>query len=349
MYENFTSRYKNVLITGGYGFIGSCLIRNLLINTKSKICNIDKLNYASNLNSISSLFKEKKDIDEKRYYFEKIDLNERTKVELIFQKFKPDIVFHLAAETHVDRSILNPKLFIENNILATFNLLEVAKNYWEKIERERNDFLFIHVSTDEVFGSLGDQGFFNENTPYKPNSPYSASKASSDHLAKSWNKTFNFPSIVTNCSNNYGPWQYPDKLIPVIINNALNQEKIPIYGNGRNIRDWLHVEDHVEALILTALCGKVGNNYCIGSGNERTNLEIALHICEIIDSFNPKNSPHKELINFTKDRLGHDYRYSIDNTFAKNTLGWQPKFNFDKGLKSTVSWYIKHKNMLLGL
>ena len=345
-YDKFSERFKNIIVTGGYGFIGSCLIRNLLTKTKCRICNIDKINYASNISSISEFLKNNQFLEKERYFSEKIDLNESNKVKDIFQKFKPDLVFHLAAETHVDRSIANPKIFIDNNILATFNLLEVAKDYWTKnFNKNKNDFLFIHVSTDEVFGSLGKEGFFNEDSPYKPSSPYSASKASSDHLVKAWNATYNLPSIITNCSNNYGPWQYPDKLIPVIINKALNQEKIPIYGNGKNIRDWLHVEDHINALLLTSLNGMIGKNYCIGGGNERTNIEIAINICEILDEYYPNKKPHSNLINFTSDRLGHDYRYSIDSNLLNKNIGWYPKFKFEEGLRSTVDWYIKNKDL----
>lgn len=344
MYKEFSKKYRNILITGGYGFIGSCLLRNLLKNTDCNIINIDKLNYASNQKSILSILENYKKLMRERYHFEKIDLNNNSKLKRIFNFYKPEIVFHLAAETHVDKSIASPEIFIKSNILGTFNLLEVAKNYWEILENEKKrNFLLIHVSTDEVFGSLGKEGLFSEKSPYSPNSPYSASKAGSDHLVRAWHSTYNFPAIITNCSNNYGPWQYPEKLIPVIINNALDRKKIPIYGKGNNIRDWLHVEDHIRALIIAALRGKAGDNYCIGGGEEKTNLEIANIICEELDLHYPTKSPHKELINFTEDRLGHDYRYCIDNSLIKKELGWSPKYKFKDGIIQTINWYINNK------
>tara|TARA_Y100000589_G_scaffold329778_1_gene377425 strand:+ start:12712 stop:13749 length:1038 start_codon:yes stop_codon:yes gene_type:complete len=345
MYEEFENKFKKVIVTGGYGFIGSCIVRNLLIKTKCKICNIDKINYASNLKSINNLTNDKNLNIINRYEFHKIDINNNLKIKNIFDEFEPDLVLHLAAETHVDKSIINPKVFIDNNIIATFNLLDTAKNYWEQLRSNKKEFLFIHVSTDEVFGSLDKEGFFNEDSPYKPSSPYSASKAASDHLVKAWHATYNFPAIVTNCSNNYGPWQYPDKLIPVIINRALNQKYIPIYGKGENIRDWLYVEDHAEAILLTALKGKLGKNYCIGGKNERTNIEMALKICEILDRYFPERKPHKNLIQFTQDRLGHDFRYSIDNKLIQDHIGWYPKFDFESSLKETIDWFINNQNI----
>ena len=345
MFLEFSKKFNNVIITGGYGFIGSSLVRNLLINTESKIINLDKLSYASNKESILSIFDNQKKSHKERYFAEEFDLNEKSKLEKVFKKFKPEIVFHLAAETHVDRSIDKPKSFINSNILGTFNLLEVAKKYWEDLDGiKKKNFLFIHISTDEVFGSLGEEGLFSENSAYKPNSPYSASKAASDHLVKAWYSTYKFPAIVTNCSNNYGPWQYPEKLIPVIINKALKQDKIPIYGSGINIRDWLHVEDHIRALLLIATYGKAGETFCIGGGTEKTNLEVALSICEILDIYYPDKSPHKELISFTKDRLGHDYRYAIDSSLIKEKLGWIPYYKFTEGIKQTIDWYINIKN-----
>ena len=344
IFDDFSEKYTRVLVTGGCGFIGSCLVRNLLSNTKSKILNIDSLNYAGSKKSIKEVFKKKPFPKINQYLFSKTNLNNRKKIDFLINDFKPELIFHLAAETHVDRSILNPRTFIKNNIFGTFNLLESSYKYWNSLnEFNKKNFLFIHISTDEVFGSLGNEGFFSENSSYQPRSPYSASKASSDHLVEAWNATYNFPALITNCSNNYGPWQYPEKLIPLIIKNAMNMEKIPIYGKGLNIRDWLYVEDHINALVLAAIHGKPGERYCIGGDNQKTNLEVAYEICKVLNKIFPQKKPHENLITFVKDRPGHDFRYAIDNSLIKQKLGWIPSYSFEKGLEETINWYVNNK------
>ena len=330
---------NRILVTGGAGFIGGTLIRRILTNFNSIIYNIDSLNYASDLRSINNLENSKD-----RHYHININLKSIEDTKDAVQKADPDIIFHLAAESHVDRSIMEPKVFIESNITGTFNLLEASRSHWENLpDLRKRKFKFIHISTDEVFGSLKKNDLFNENSNYDPRSPYSASKAASDHLAKAWFNTYNLPTIITNCSNNFGPFQFPEKLIPLIILNALKGEQIPIYGNGENIRDWLYVEDHIDALLLVAQKGKAGERYCIGANNEKNNNFIAKEICYILEQYIPSKIPYSNLIKFVKDRPGHDKRYAIDSTKIKNELGWTPKINFNEGLKKTITWYINNK------
>ncbi len=334
---------KNILITGGAGFIGGTLIRNLILNSEHKIFNLDKLGYASDELMINKCIIENKINEKERYKLLKIDLKDIKDVRDVFGFVKPDIVLHLAAESHVDNSIKDPTPFIESNILGTFNLLEASRSYFDKLKGDdKNLFRFLHISTDEVFGSLGKEGFFTEKTKYDPRSPYSASKASSDHLVNAWHHTYGLPILVTNCSNNYGPCQYPEKLIPLIIINAINNKKIPIYGNGNNIRDWLYVEDHVEAIIKVVNKGVVGGKYCIGGQEEKTNNEIVNTICEYLDLIKTKNTSYKELIKYVDDRKGHDFRYSINTQKITKELNWKPKFSFNEAIKFTVNWYLEN-------
>jgi len=328
-----------ILVTGGCGFIGINLLNKLLSNNDFSIFNIDKLGYASN-----SLFN-KKLSNKTNYHFYQLDLIKDKELDIIFEKIKPDLVMHLAAESHVDRSISSPRIFIESNIIGTYNLLESSRRYYESLNIEKKlQFRFHHISTDEVFGSLDEDGKFSEETPYDPRSPYSASKASSDHLVRSWFHTYGLPIIITNCSNNFGPWQYPEKLIPLTILKANKSEKIPIYGDGSNIRDWLYVEDHVEALILAATKGEIGETYCIGGFGEKTNLEVVKNICQILDVLSPKEIEHHELITFIEDRKGHDKRYSINPHKIQSKLDWEPKYSFEEALLKTIKWYISSEN-----
>ena len=326
------------LITGGAGFIGGALVRKLIINKKNIIFNLDKLGYASDLESIDNLIKKQ---NFGNYTFLNVDLVDKENLYDAIEQANPDVIMHLAAESHVDRSIDEPHHFLESNIVGTFNLLQVAKVYWSNLESERkNNFKFHHISTDEVYGSLGEKGSFNEFTSYDPRSPYSASKASSDHLVRAWFHTYNFPVLITNCSNNFGPWQFPEKLIPLVISKALDGKKIPIYGDGLNIRDWLYVEDHVEALLLVIQKGKIGESYCIGGYGERTNKYIVELICSILDKRKPANSPYSNLIEYVKDRPGHDKRYSIDSSKINRELGWESNFKLDESIEKTVNWYL---------
>tara|TARA_Y100001968_G_scaffold246597_1_gene230863 strand:- start:418 stop:1449 length:1032 start_codon:yes stop_codon:yes gene_type:complete len=328
--------FPRILVTGGAGFIGGALIRKLLTDSNCIIYNIDNLNYASDLRGIKNLENSKN-----RHFHLNVNLKNLEKTQKAVEDANPDIIFHLAAESHVDRSITSPKIFIDSNIVGTFNLLEASRYHWEMISDSRKrKFRFIHISTDEVFGSLNKPNKFNENSNYDPRSPYSASKAASDHLAKAWFHTYNLPTIITNCSNNYGPFQFPEKLIPKVILNALKGEKIPIYGDGRNIRDWLYVEDHIEALLLVAKKGKAGETYCIGNNNERNNNYIVKEICSILETYKPKRIPYLNQIEYVKDRPGHDKRYAIDATKIKTELGWNPKINLQNGLSRTIKWYI---------
>ena len=324
-----------ILVTGGAGFIGGCLVRRLLNISNSTIFNLDKLSYASDLSWI------KKNCGIEKHTLIKSDLSNYEETLSAVLNADPDIIFHLAAESHVDRSIENARPFIESNILGTFNLLESSRIHWEKLQTKRKErFRFLHVSTDEVFGSLEEEGKFSEESAYDPRSPYSASKAASDHLCNAWFHTFHFPVIKTNCSNNFGPFQFPEKLIPLTIIKALNNLPIPIYGDGENIRDWLFVEDHVDALIKAVTKGKVGKTYCIGGNNEKSNLDIAEAICNLFDIKFPKKKPHRDLIKFVKDRPGHDKRYAINSEFIKKELGWEAKHDFDKALSKTLEWYL---------
>ena len=325
-----------VIVTGGAGFIGGTLIRKLLKEKNWLIYNIDKMGYASDLSWM-------KDSEEYklRHFFLKIDLRNKEILENLVKEIRPNLIIHLAAESHVDRSIDNPLNFIESNIIGTFNLLEASRAYWEMIsDNKKKLFRFIHVSTDEVFGSLGFDGKFDENTKYSPSSPYSSSKASSDHLVRSWNHTYGLPTLISNCSNNYGPYQFPEKLIPLSILKGLRGENIPLYGNGSNIRDWLYVEDHIEALLLIADKGEVGKSYCVGGFGERTNEEVQLQICKMLDEICPKEYQHSNLIKNVTDRPGHDMRYAINSNLIQKKLGWKPKVTFEDGLKKTIYWYL---------
>ena len=330
--------YKKIIVTGGAGFIGGAVIRKLLLETNAFIYNIDKISYASDFTCINQIKS-----SEDRHFHYKINLINKNDLENIIFKIKPDLIIHLAAETHVDRSIENPYHFIESNIIGTFNLLQVSTDYWKTLNSSsRNNFRFHHISTDEVFGSLGPNEYFNESSKYDPKSPYSASKASSDHLVRSWHNTFGLPTLISNCSNNYGPFQFPEKLIPLTIIKALNEEKIPLYGDGQNIRDWLFVDDHVDAIFQIIIKGKIGDSYCIGGGNPITNLKIAEKICSILDILKPKSFKYKNLIEFVKDRPGHDRRYAIDASRIKKEINWQPKYTFDIAIHNTVLWYIEN-------
>lgn len=326
---------NTILITGGAGFIGSAVIRQLIAETAVTVINVDKLTYAGNLQSLSSV------ADDPRYCFERVDICDAAEVARLFREHQPDAVMHLAAESHVDRSISGPAAFIETNIVGTYTLLEAAREYWNGLPAERkNAFRFHHISTDEVYGSLGDTGFFTEDTAYQPNSPYSASKASSDHLVRAWHHTYGLPVITTNCSNNYGPYHFPEKLIPLIILNACNGKPLPIYGKGDNVRDWLYVDDHARALRLALERGRVGETYNIGGWNEKTNLEVVHAICAILDELRPQGAPHASLITYVQDRPGHDRRYAIDASKIANELGWKPLETFETGLRKTVAWYL---------
>ena len=331
---------KKILVTGGYGFIGSALIRKLLNETDSFVFNLDKFGIVSDDKSIKEILDKEKNFKE-RYKFYKVDLFDFELLENIFNNIKPDLVFHLAAESHVDRSIDNPSQFINSNIIGTFNLLEITRKYLKN--NIVDNFKLLHISTDEVFGSLPDIGKFNESTSYDPKSPYSASKASSDHLVRAWRHTFKLPLIVTNCSNNFGEWQFPEKLIPLSIQKIINGKQIPIYGNGLQIRDWLYVEDHIDALLLISERGKMNEDYCIGGNSEITNIDLIKKISKIIN----KNSTYKHSLNnvisFVKDRPGHDERYAIDFNKIRNDLGWEPKSNFDQSLEKTINWYLDNQ------
>ncbi len=331
---------KRVLVTGGAGFIGSTLVRFLLRQTATEVLVVDSLTYAGNRHSFREIE------GEERWRLAEVDICDPDSLRKIFQEWQPDTVMHLAAESHVDRSIDGPAAFIETNIVGTFNLLTAAREYWETLSTgARSEFRFVHVSTDEVYGTLGKEGLFTETTPYDPRSPYSASKASSDHLARAWWHTYGLPVVVTNCSNNYGPYQFPEKLIPLTILNAWDLKEIPIYGKGDQVRDWLHVEDHVEALWVVRQRGVCGETYNIGGRNEQQNLEVVRQICETLDRRVPQDesqtSRFESLVKFVTDRPGHDARYAIDNSKISRELGWQPKRTFPEGLDQTVAWYLE--------
>jgi len=328
---------KTTLITGGAGFIGSAVVRQFINETDCRVVNVDKLTYAGNLQSLASVS------DNPRYRFEQVDICNAAEVARVFREHQPSAVMHLAAESHVDRSISGPADFIRTNIVGTYTLLEAAREYWSGLDAERKaQFRFHHISTDEVYGSLGENGFFTEETAYEPNSPYSASKASSDHLVRAWHHTYGFPVVTTNCSNNYGPYHFPEKLIPLVILNAVNGKALPIYGKGDNIRDWLYVDDHARALRLVLERGKLGETYNIGGWNEKTNLEVVQSICAILDELHPQGAPHSRLITYVQDRPGHDRRYAIDATKIARDLGWKPQETFETGLRKTVEWYLQN-------
>ena len=329
-----------IIVTGGAGFIGSAVIRHIINNTDDEVLNIDKLTYAGNLESL-------KDIDQDpRYNFKQIDICNADSLQQAFDSFQPDLVMHLAAESHVDRSIDGPAEFITTNIVGTYTLLEAARQYWQALDQsKKSTFKFHHISTDEVYGDLeGTTDLFTESTPYAPSSPYSASKASSDHLVRAWHRTYGFPILVTNCSNNYGPYHFPEKLIPLVILNALDGKALPIYGKGNQIRDWLFVEDHARALYKVVTEGKVGETYNIGGHNEKQNIEVVKTICHILDELQPQENgqPYESLITFVKDRPGHDLRYAIDASKIANELNWTPTETFDSGIRKTVEWYLNN-------
>ena len=327
-----------ILVTGGAGFIGSALVRYLVSEIKAEVLNLDKLTYAGNLVSLKLID------NAPNYKFVKADICNFDAIQSIINEFQPDYIFHLAAESHVDRSINGAREFIDTNIVGTFNMLEAAKTYWNNLDGEKRDnFRFLHVSTDEVYGSLGDEGLFEEITPYDPSSPYSASKAASDHLAKAWQRTYGLPVVVSNCSNNYGPYHFPEKLIPLNILNAMECKPITVYGKGENIRDWLYVEDHARALYTIISKGRLGETYNVGGKNERTNIEVINRICEIMDKLRPQNAPHSKLITFVTDRPGHDLRYAIDATKLETELGWQARESFESGIEKTVRWYLENE------
>ncbi|OZT28537.1 dTDP-glucose 4,6-dehydratase [Acinetobacter baumannii] len=332
-----------ILVTGGAGFIGSAVVRHIIKNTNNHVLNVDKLTYAGNLESL-------KEVDQNsRYQFSQTDICDRKALDVLFKEFQPDLVMHLAAESHVDRSITGSAAFIETNIIGTYQLLEAARHYWNNLNDDKKiAFRFHHISTDEVYGDLeGTDDLFHETTSYAPSSPYSASKASSDHLVRAWNRTYGLPVVITNCSNNYGPYHFPEKLIPLVILNALKGKALPIYGKGDQIRDWLYVEDHTRALYKVVTEAKVGETYNIGGHNEQKNIDVVKAICELLEELAP-NKPegvnhYVDLITYVKDRPGHDLRYAIDATKIKEDLGWVPEESFETGLRKTVEWYLNNQ------
>ncbi|WBU30031.1 dTDP-glucose 4,6-dehydratase [Rhodopseudomonas palustris] len=331
---------KRFLVTGGAGFIGSAVVRRLIGTTPHEVLVVDKLTYAGNLDSLAPVS------DDPRFRFVRADIVEQGTMRLLFEEFSPDVVMHLAAESHVDRSIDGPGDFIQTNIVGTYSLLQAALAHWRSLPAARKSgFRLHHISTDEVFGSLGAEGLFREDTPYQPKSPYSASKAGSDHLVRAWHHTYGLPVVITNCSNNYGPYHFPEKLIPLAIIKALHGEAIPVYGTGANVRDWLHVEDHADALLLAAERGENGESYNIGGRNERTNLEVVQAICRLLDELAPDAAigSRAKLISFVADRPGHDARYAIDASKVERELGWRARYNFDDGLRQTVQWYLDNR------
>jgi len=334
-------RTKKIIVTGGAGFIGSAVIRHLLHNTNHSVINIDKLTYAGNLDSLAEV------TSSPCYRFEQVDICDHTALERIFAEHQPNLVMHLAAESHVDRSIDGPAAFIQTNVLGTFTLLEAARNYWLNLDNTvKQAFRFHHISTDEVYGDLhGTDDLFTETTPYAPSSPYSASKASSDHLVRAWQRTYGLPTLITNCSNNYGPYHFPEKLIPHMILNALAGKPLPVYGDGQQVRDWLYVEDHARALVEVATRGVIGDTYNIGGHNEQRNLQVVHTICDLLEELAPNRKPagvdsYRDLITFVKDRPGHDARYAIDASKIERELGWKPQETFESGMRKTVQWYL---------
>ncbi|EPV1124458.1 dTDP-glucose 4,6-dehydratase [Vibrio harveyi] len=332
-----------ILVTGGAGFIGSAVIRHIIRDTQDTVINLDKLTYAGNLESLAEVS------DSERYHFEHVDICQRDELDRVFAKHQPDLVMHLAAESHVDRSIDGPAAFIETNVMGTYHLLESARQYWSTLdETRRAAFRFHHISTDEVYGDLeGTDDLFTETTSYAPSSPYSASKASSDHLVRAWQRTYGFPTLVTNCSNNYGPYHFPEKLIPLMILNALDGKPLPVYGDGMQIRDWLFVEDHARALYKVVTEGEIGETYNIGGHNEKANIEVVKTICSLLEEFRP-NKPagvesYESLITYVKDRPGHDVRYAIDATKIARELNWTPEETFESGIRKTVEWYLNNQ------
>lgn len=332
-----------LLVTGGAGFIGSAVIRHIIENTSDSVVNVDKLTYAGNLESLTSV------TNDDRYAFEQVDICNRAELERVFAEHKPDAVMHLAAESHVDRSIDGPAAFIETNIVGTYTILEVTRAYWSQLpDTEKQAFRFHHISTDEVYGDLeGTDDLFTETTSYEPSSPYSASKASSDHLVRAWLRTYGLPTIVTNCSNNYGPYHFPEKLIPLMILNAIDGKPLPVYGDGMQIRDWLYVEDHARALYKVVTEGEIGETYNIGGHNEKANIEVVKTICSLLEEFVPQKpegvQQYQDLITYVTDRPGHDVRYAIDASKIERELGWTPEESFETGIRKTVEWYLNNK------
>jgi dTDP-glucose 4,6-dehydratase len=329
-----------VLVTGGAGFIGSAVSRRIIEATPHHLLVFDKLTYAGNLDSLAPV------AQDSRYSFRRADICDREAVAAAMREFQPDIVMHLAAESHVDRSIDGPAAFIHTNVVGTFTMLDAALEYWRGLDADRAAaFRFLHISTDEVFGALGATGLFREDTPYSPNSPYSASKAGSDHLARAWRETYGLPTIVTNCSNNYGPYHFPEKLIPLMILNALEGRPLPVYGRGENVRDWLYVDDHAAALLLVATRGAVGETYNIGGRSEMRNIDVVTTICDILDEIRPRAAgPYRELISYVTDRPGHDLRYAIDCSKIERELGWRASETFETGIRKTVRWYLDNED-----
>lgn len=326
------------MVTGGAGFIGSAVCRHLISDLGYSVLNVDALTYAANLASVASI------ADTPLYSFQKADIREREAIDAILARYRPDAIMHLAAESHVDRSISGSAVFLDTNIMGTATLLEATRAYLDTLgDAERTRFRFLHISTDEVYGSLGADGLFTEETPYDPSSPYSASKAASDHLVRAWVRTYGLPCVISNCSNNYGPYHFPEKLIPLVILNALDGRPLPVYGDGSNIRDWLYVEDHARALVMVLLQGRIGEKYNVGGRNERTNLEVVQTICDLMDRHAPKDKPHRDLITFVTDRPGHDHRYAIDATKLETELGWRAVESFDTGIEKTVQWYLANE------
>lgn len=334
---------KKILITGGAGFIGSAVIRHVINNTNDSVVNIDKLTYAGNLESLVEVS------ENERYTFEQLDICNQSELNRIFSEFQPDTVMHLAAESHVDRSIDGPAEFIQTNIVGTYSLLEATRSYWNQLDlQQQKTFRFHHISTDEVYGDLeGVDDLFTESTSYEPSSPYSASKASSDHLVRAWQRTYGLPTVITNCSNNYGPYHFPEKLIPLVILNALDGKTLPVYGNGLQIRDWLYVEDHARALYLVATEGRIGETYNIGGHNEKANIDVVRAICSLLDELIPNKANelkyYEELITYVDDRPGHDVRYAIDASKIETELGWKPEETFESGIRKTVEWYLNNR------
>ena len=331
-----------ILVTGGAGFIGSALVRHLVLRTVATVVNVDALTYAGNLESLAEVR------EHPRHHFHRVDIADAQAVRAVFERERPTAVMHLAAESHVDRSIDGPEAFVRTNVTGTFALLAEAMRHWRALPKDEAErFRFLHVSTDEVYGALGAEGYFTEASPYRPNSPYSATKAASDHLVRAWVHTYGFPALITNCSNNYGPCQFPEKLIPLNILKAHAGEPMPVYGKGENIRDWLHVDDHVAALLLVLERGRIGETYLVGGGSERKNIEVVEAIAELVDELDVSRQPsavsRRRLITFVTDRPGHDQRYAIDSTKLRAELGWQPAHTFESGLRETVAWYLANR------
>lgn len=330
---------NTLLVTGGAGFIGSAVVRHLIQETEAIVVTVDKLTYAGHRENLAPV------AESSRHHLEQADIADAPAMHRLFQEYEPGGVLHLAAESHVDRSIDGPAAFVQTNVVGTQVLLEAARTYWEDLSGgEKDTFRFLHVSTDEVYGELGETGAFTEETPYAPSSPYSASKAGADHLVRAWHRTYGLPVLITNCSNNYGPYQHPEKLIPVVILNALDGEPLPVYGTGENVRDWLYVNDHVHALMQVLREGKVGETYNVGGDCERQNIAVVRQICDILDEVRPGEKSHHDLITFVEDRPGHDWRYAIDASKIKSDLGWAPQVSFEEGLRRTVDWYVEHRD-----